>query len=456
MKKFTEFNISKQLLYALDDLGYDTATPIQEQTYSLILSGKDVVGIAQTGTGKTFAYLLPTLQDLKFSKQIAPRVIILVPTRELVLQVVEQIELLSKYKNVKALGVYGGTNIRTQKVSVLQGADIVVGTPGRLYDLALSGALSLKTAKKLIIDEVDVMLDMGFKFQITNILELLPEKRQSIMFSATMTDHVDLLIDDFFTLPQKVSIAVSGTPLDNIKQSCYNVPNFHTKANLFYDLMLDKETYSKILVFISSKKNTDRLYEILHEKGMTDLSVIHSNKSQNYRIRSIEDFDSGKNRILLTTDVMARGLDLEKITHVFNFDCPSYPENYMHRIGRTGRAEHEGNAIMFYSPMEEESKNAIESLMKYTIPVIEVPKHIEISEHLIPDERPKLKYAKRHDRNDKNLVESGASFHEKKAKNKKENLGGKYRRELAKKYKKPQRRGDKIQNMAAKRRKKKK
>jgi len=195
MDLFSDFNISKQLQYALDDLGYTKPTPIQSGTYSTILSGRDVVGIAQTGTGKTFAYLLPTLQNLKYSKEAAPRVVILVPTRELVVQVVENIKLLTKYKEVRTIGVYGGTNIRTQKIAVMQGADIVVGTPGRLYDLALSGALSLKLAKKLIIDEVDVMLDMGFVFQLTNILELLPAKRQNIMFSATMTDHVDLLID---------------------------------------------------------------------------------------------------------------------------------------------------------------------------------------------------------------------------------------------------------------------
>ena len=455
MAKFSDLNISKQLFNALDDLGLHTPTPIQEQTFSTIMAGKDVVGIAQTGTGKTFAYLLPTLQGLKFSKELAPKVIIIVPTRELVVQVVENIELLTKYKTVRTLGVYGGTNIRTQKIAILQGADIVVATPGRLYDLALSGALSLKSAKKLIIDEVDVMLDLGFVFQLTNIMELLPARRQNIMFSATMTEHVDTLIDDFFVSPEKIAIAVSGTPLENISQACYHVKNYYTKANLLAHLMKDKEEFQKVLVFVSSKKNTDRLAAYLKEEHMmTDFSVIHSNKSQNYRLKSIEDFDQGNTRILLTTDVMARGLDLDKITHVFNYDTPKYPENYMHRIGRTGRAEHEGKAILFYSDLEIDEKEAIETLMNYEIPQLGIPEEVEINQDLIPEEKPKLKYQKRYDRNDKK-EELNSGFHEKSAKNSKVNLGGKYRKELGKKYKKPQRRGDKIQNMAAKKRKKK-
>lgn len=456
MESFSDLKLSKHLLSALEDLGYDKPTPIQQQSFSTIMAGKDIVGIAQTGTGKTFAYLLPLLQDLKFSKEVPPRIIILVPTRELVLQVIENINLLTTYKTVRAVGVYGGTNIKTQKLTVLAGADIVVGTPGRLYDLALSGALSLKFAKKLVIDEVDVMLDLGFRFQLTNIFELLPDRRQNIMLSATMTDHVDELIDDFFVLPAKISIAVSGTPLENITQSCYSVPNYYTKAHLLTYLMQDKEEYSKVLVFLASKKSTDRLYDYLSEELESEMAVVHSNKSQNYRIRSIKQFEEGSKRILLTTDVMARGIDLDAISHVINFDTPAFPENYMHRIGRTGRAEHEGKSILFSSPMEADYKASIEELMNYIIPELPLPEGIEISDKLVPEERPKLKYAKRHDRNEKQKGELPKGFHEKKDKNKKENQGGKYRRELAKKYKKSQSRGDKIQNMASKRRKKKK
>ena len=453
MDTFLDFKISKQLYNAIDDLGFDKPTPIQQEAFSIIRSGKNIVGISQTGTGKTLAYMLPILQDLKFSKQNTPRVLILVPTRELVLQVVEKIEEFAKYINIRVLGVYGGTNINTQKLAVAQGVDILVATPGRLYDLALTRVLSLKTIGKLVIDEVDVMLDLGFRFQLTNIFELLPERRQNIMFSATMTDEIDVLIEDFFIAPANISIAVSGTPLDNIAQFCYPVPNFYTKANLLAYLLADKEEYSKVLVFVSSKKGADRLFEALESDYGSEMAIIHSNKSQNYRIKSIEQFDEGTHRILVTTDVMARGLDLEKITHVFNFDTPTFPENYMHRIGRTGRAEQEGKAILFYTEKEKPEKEAIEALMDYKIPVVEFPEEVEISKELTPEERAKPGKHKNPDRNLKKDL-AGASFHEKKDKNKKVNLGGKYRRELAKKYKKSKTRGDKIQNIRKKKKKK--
>ena len=450
MGSFEDLKISKQLRNAIDVLGFAKPTPIQLEAFSIIRSGKNVVGISQTGTGKTLAYMLPILQDLKFSNQKNPRVVILVPTRELVLQVVERIEAFAKYINVRVLGVYGGTNINTQKLAVAEGCDILVGTPGRLYDLALTRVLNLKGVKQLVIDEVDVMLDLGFRFQLTNIFDLLPERRQNIMFSATMTDEIDDLIQDFFIAPVNISIAVSGTPLDNISQVCYPVPNFYTKVNLLAHLLKDKDEFSKVLVFVSSKKNADRLFERLEETFGPEMGIVHSNKSQNYRIRTIEQFDEGVSRILVTTDVMARGLDLEKITHVFNIDTPSFPENYMHRIGRTGRAEQQGNSILFFTEKEEPAKEAIEKLMDYKIPMLAFPEEVEISNQLIPEERSTGKH-KNPDRNLKKDT-SGPSFHEKKAKNKKVNLGGKYRRELAKKYKKPKTRGDKIQN----RRKKKK
>lgn len=448
MNNFKNLNISKPLLRAVDDLGFKTPTPVQQEVFSVILSGKDVVGVSQTGTGKTLAYMLPLLQELKFSKQIQPRILILVPTIELVTQMVEQIESYAKYVNVRVLGIHGGTNINNQKIQAAEGTDIVVATPGRLYDLSLNSSLQLKSIKKLVIDEVDVMLDLGFRFQLTNIFELLPERRQNIMFSATMTEEVDELIDDFFISPTKISIAVSGTPLENISQQCYAVKNFYTKINLLAHLLNDKETYSKVLVFVSSKKNADKLFDKLEEEFSSEVSVIHSNKTQNYRAKSIEKFDSGKSRILVATDVMARGLDLNEITHVVNFDTPIYPENYMHRIGRTGRAEKLGNSILFYTEKEEESKIAIEALMLYEIPQIAFPADVEISKQLLAEEETKI--SENHNRNLK-LEGHGEGFHEKKEKNKKVNLGGSYRRELAKKYKKPKTKGDKNYNKKYKR-----
>ncbi|MDB4728440.1 DEAD/DEAH box helicase, partial [Saprospiraceae bacterium] len=243
MNSFDDFNLSNPLQYAINDLGFEEPTPIQKEAFAVIKSGRNVVGISQTGTGKTLAFMLPILQELKFSKQLTPRIVVLVPTRELVLQMVEQIEAFAKYMTVRVIGVYGGTNINTQAKAVIQGSDIVVGTPGRLYDLTLKGALSLKKVRQLVVDEVDVMLDLGFRFQLNNIFELLPERRQNIMFSATMTEEVDTLIEDFFIAPYKISIAVSGTPLDNITQQSYEVANFYTKVNLLSHLLQDKETY---------------------------------------------------------------------------------------------------------------------------------------------------------------------------------------------------------------------
>ena len=446
MNTFEIFNLSKQLQTAIDELGFKNPTPIQEESFSVILSGKDIVGIAQTGTGKTLAYMLPILQELKFSNQINPRILILVPTRELVLQLVEMIESFAKYINVRVLGVYGGTNINTQKQAVARGCDILIATPGRLYDLAVSGVLQLKAVKKLVIDEVDVMLDLGFRPQLTNIFDILKERRQNIMYSATMTEEVDTLIDDFFIAPSKISIAVSGTPLNNISQKCYPVENFHTKINLLNHLLKDKDEYDKVLVFVSSKKNADFLFEALSDNYGSETCIIHSNKSQNYRIRSVEQFDEGINRILIATDVMARGLDLEKITHVVNFDTPGFPENYMHRIGRTGRAEQQGNSILFYTENEKQSKAAIESLMNYKIPIVDFPDEVEISKELTPEERPKI--VDKYFRSTKLKTEETA-FHEKKEKNTKINQGGSYLRKM-KKYKNPKTRGDKKMNKGKK------
>lgn len=447
---FQNLNLNTPLYNALDDLGFTTPTPIQEKAFSIVASGRDVVGIAQTGTGKTYAYMLPILRNLKFSRQENPRVLVLVPTRELVVQVVEEIKKLSKYINNRVLGVYGGTNINTQKQAVAEGLDILVATPGRLYDLALSRVLQLKSIQKLVIDEVDVMLDLGFRHQLINIFDILPERRQNIMFSATMTQDVDLLINDFFRNPIRVSVAVSGTPLENITQNRYNVPNFYTKVNLLESLLHDTETFNKVLIFVAYKRMADRLFDKLNDLFKDEVCVIHSNKTQNYRLRSIEAFSKGEHRILIATDVMARGLDIDNISHVINFDTPEYPENYMHRIGRTGRAERQGEALVFSTEKEQEAIKGIEALMGMEIPILELPKMVEISTELVEEERPQIR---EHNNPTKRRDEDapGPAFHEKKDKNKKENLGGKYRREIVKKYKKPKTKGDKNANRRRKR-----
>ncbi|SDS50637.1 ATP-dependent RNA helicase RhlE [Formosa sp. Hel1_31_208] len=447
---FQDLNLNTPLYNALDDLGFEYPTPIQAEAFNVVASGKDVVGIAQTGTGKTYAYMLPILRHLKYSTQDNPRVLILVPTRELVVQVVDEIKKLTEYINVRTLGVYGGTNINTQKRAISEGQDIIVATPGRLFDLALSHVLQLKSIQKLVIDEVDVMLDLGFRHQLLNIFDILPERRQNIMFSATMTDDVDELISDFFVKPQRVTIAVSGTPLHNIEQQRYNVANFYTKVNLLEHLLHDIDTYNKVLIFVGYKKLADLLFDQLEERFPNETCVIHSNKTQNYRLRSIEQFRSGENRVLIATDVMARGLDIENISHVINFDTPKYPENYMHRIGRTGRAEQQGHALTFSSEKELEAIETIESYMDKSIDILELPEGVEISKELIEEERPQIRErynpTKRKDED-----APGPAFHEKKDKNKKENLGGSYKFKIAAKYKKPKTKGDKNYNKRNKR-----
>lgn len=448
MNSFAQFNLPKPLNNAIDDLGFESPTPMQEKAFSAIRSGRDIVGIAQTGTGKTMAYALPILYDLKFSKEIPPRIVILVPTRELVLQVVDMVETLTKYMNVRVLGIFGGKNINVQKLAVAEGTDILVATPGRLYDIALTGFLKLKSVKKLVIDEVDVMLDAGFRPQLKNIFELLPRKRQNIMFSATMSEEVDVLIDDYFNAPMRISIGIMGTPLASIAQQCYEAPNFNTKVNLLEFLISDRDEFGKVLVFVSGKKIANRLFEALQENFASEVSVIHGDKSQNYRIRSIQEFDEGKHRILVATDVMARGLNFTQITHVVNFDTPEYPENYIHRIGRTGRAKEKGKSILFFTPNDLEAKHAIENMMDYQIPQLHFPEEVGVSTELIPEERPKK--AEGPSLHQKEAPTKGEAFHEKSKKNQKTNQGGSYLRKM-KKYKKPKTKGDKNANRRKKR-----
>lgn len=414
---FSELNLSTPLLNALNDLGYTHATTIQGRAFSVVMSGRDVVGIAQTGTGKTFAYLLPCLRQWKFSKEKSTQVLILVPTRELVVQVLEEIQKLSKYMSVTAIGVYGGTNINTQIGQVMELPDFVVATPGRLIDLILKGAFKSKTVKKLVIDEVDEMLALGFRAQLKLILDLLPLKRQNIMFSATLTAEVESMIDEFFNQPVKVEAAPSGSPLTNIEQTLYEVPNFYTKVNLL-KLLLKDETMTKVLVFCATKQLADEVFDALYPMIEESLGIIHSNKSQNFRFEAVRRFHSGECRVLVATDVVARGIDVSEVSHVFNFDLPETPENYIHRIGRTGRADKKGIAIAFCTPREEEMRLQIELLMDYTIPVVPLPDELEISTQLTRDEIPKV-YQPNLELKAPRKGPSGAAFHEKSEKNSK-------------------------------------
>ena len=440
--QFSDLNITSTLLNALDDINITLPTTIQEKAYPVIMSGRDVVGIAQTGTGKTISYLLPCLRQMKFSKEKHPTVLIVVPTRELVLQVVDDIKVLTKYMTIRVAGVYGGVNMIQQTPLIMAGLDILVATPGRLLDFSLNGTLKLRAVKRFIIDEVDEMLSLGFRPQLIRVIDLLPVKRQNLMFSATITDDLKNFIADFFIDPIEIEAARTGTPLENIKQAGIKVPNFNTKVNLLQFLLKNNDDFSKVLVFVSTKKMADDVYEQISSEFPDSIGIIHSNKSQNFRLESYRAFNANEIRVLIATDLVARGLDFDDITHVLNFDIPEVPEHYMHRIGRTGRADKKGVALAFITKTDEDAKEAIETMMEYKIPMMKMPKGVEISKTLTIDELPKV--------NMKNTLVSipkvengGAAFHEKKDKNKKVNMKVRRSESMRNKYGKPKTRGQK-------------
>ncbi|MBV6881565.1 DEAD/DEAH box helicase [Epilithonimonas ginsengisoli] len=428
---FADFDLPEKILDVLADLNLFEPTPIQEKSIGPILSGRDVMGIAQTGTGKTLAYTLPVLKTWKYNKTGNPTVLVLVPTRELVVQVAEVITKMTENLTARVIGIYGGKNINTQKLLFNDGCDILVGTPGRVMDLAIDNAISLKEVGKLIIDEFDEMLNLGFRPQLTHIFEMMKEKRQNILFSATMTDAVDALLNEYFAGPIEISLARSGTPLEKIAQSAVPVENFNTKLNLLIHLLKTETDLEKILIFANNKKHADLIFEKLNVEFPDQFGVIHSNKSQNFRLRVMQEFTNEELRGVITTDIMARGLDIPDISHVFNFEVPEVPEQYIHRIGRTGRADKEGISITFFTKKEEAQLLDIELLMDREIKKTEFPEAVTISKVKIASEQEEVKMkflttAK--------LNEGDSAFHEKKAKNKKTNMGGPSKRKEPKKF----------------------
>jgi ATP-dependent RNA helicase RhlE len=424
--KFEELNLTTPILNALANMGFVQPTDIQEKAFPVIMSGRDVVGIAQTGTGKTLAYLLPVIRQLKFSEQKYPRVLILVPTRELVTQVVEEARKVAAFTSLTIDGVYGGANINTQSERIwTEGADILVATPGRLFDLAMRGTLRLKMVQKLIIDEVDEMLNLGFRHQLVSILELLPEKRQNLMFSATLADEVEAIISEFFYNPEWIDIHYRGTPISRIRQVLYRVPNFATRFNLLSRLLEEDEVFEKVIVFTPSRKIADKIFNKLTPKYGEQLGIIHSNKSQNQRFGALEELKDGTIRILISTDLVARGVDIFEVSHVINFGLPDSPGAYIHRIGRTGRVDREGVAISIITPGEDKTREAIEELIQSAIPEEELPEDLIISkaedwdEELLPSPGD-ISYLKPVKPDKK----AGKAFHDKKEKNKKVNMGG--------------------------------
>lgn len=439
---FEDLNLTKPLLGALNELGFTTPTTIQQKVFSVVMSGKDVCGIAQTGTGKTFAYLLPSLRQFQFTKERLPQLLIIVPTRELVVQVVDAAQQLNSQMGLDIVGVYGGVNMKSQVAEIQKGLDVLVATPGRLIDLLLNNTFKTKGIKRVVIDEIDEMLNLGFRTQLKNVLDLLPQKRQNLLFSATLTSEVEQLMKAYFSNPVKVEAAPAGTPLENISQSAYLVPNFYTKVNLLKLLLSEDEEMNKVLVFASTKQLADQLFEELSMRFLDEVGVIHSNKSQNHRLASVRGFQDGTHRILIATDIIARGLDVAEVSHVINFDLPEQPENYIHRIGRTGRADKKGIAISFVTEAAKVELESVEELMDYRITFYDLPKNLEVSEVLTYDEQPKV--------NMKNILvkppkreEGGGAFHEKSAKNQKVNVRRNYEEEKRLKYGRPIKRSGK-------------
>ena len=377
MTSFEDFKLNRQLLNAIAEAGYTVPTEIQQKAITPLLAGQDVMGIAQTGTGKTAAFVLPLLMALKYAQGDHPRALILSPTRELAMQIDEQIRLFSTYLDLRTVLLYGGLGPKTQKEQLEKGCDIIVATPGRFLDLYLSEHIQTKTIKFLVMDEADKMMDMGFIGKIHRILEVLPRKRQNMLFSATMSELVRKIAGDFLAFPTVIEVTEQATPAATVTQVLYKAPNLRTKLNLLQVLFKDDTAFHRVIVFCKTKTVADNIFVYLNRKYGTDMvRVIHANKGQNTRINSINSFKEGDIRILVATDVAARGLDVSNVSHVINFDVPIVIEDYVHRIGRTGRAFNNGDAITFCNPAEEYYVKKIEKLIRQTIPVMEMPEGV--------------------------------------------------------------------------------
>jgi ATP-dependent RNA helicase RhlE len=376
---FTKFKLNKQLLQAIEDAGYQSPTLIQERAIPLISAGHDVLGIAQTGTGKTAAFVLPLLMKIKYAEGTAPRALVLAPTRELVTQLYQEIQKLSLYTDLRSQAIYGGIGPKSQLEALEAGTDILIATPGRFLDLYSRGAIHVKALKTLVLDEADKIMDMGFMPQIRRILEVIPVKRQNLLFSATMPDSVIKLSEEFLEFPTKVEVSPSATTAETVTQFAYLVPNFKTKVRLLHHLLEETEVFNKVIVFVRTKKSADNLYKYLSRSTEGEIRVIHSNKGQNTRMNSLNDFKLGQVRVLVSTDVAARGIDVSMVSHVINFEVPLVYEDYVHRIGRTGRAKNTGVAITFYHPGEAYHLNKIEKLIKQSIERHHLPAQVAVS-----------------------------------------------------------------------------
>jgi len=372
--------LNKQLLDAVADTGFESPTEIQQKCIPLIMGGQHVIGIAQTGTGKTAAYLLPLIMKVRYAQGTEARALILVPTKELVIQVFAQASALAKYTDLRIVEIYGGVGPKTQLEKIKTGVDILIATPGRLLELYQRNELGVKQIKTLVLDEADKMMDMGFMPQLRRIFEVIPSKRQNVLLSATFPEKVERLADEFLDFAVRVAVTPQATVATKVSQELYFVPNTLTKIHFLEHLLRDEKDFNRVMIFTRTKDLANNLYKYLERKKIGPVRVIHSNKGQNSRINAMNEFKEGKLRILVSTDVASRGIDVTNVSHVINFDVPIMYEDYVHRTGRTGRAFQEGKAITFATDAEKYHIDKIEKIIREKIPVKKLPRQIEVAE----------------------------------------------------------------------------
>src|SRR6266568_3172455 len=356
---FSQLGLAPAQLSACKSLGYNEPTPIQRQAIPVILSGRDVIGCAETGTGKTAAFLLPILQKISERSRLGLRVLVLAPTRELALQIQKNYGELNRVKTNRSVIAIGGANIRTQISELRKGACVLIATPGRLLDLTERGAVNLSAVEVLVLDEADRMLDMGFLPAIRRVLAMLPTKRQTLLFSATMSSSIEQLARSTMKEPKLIEVSPRGRAATMVEQTAYPVAQ-ESKTALLLDL-LEREKFERVLVFTRTRRGAERLSHILSARDHS-VNRIHSDRTQPQREAALRGFRDGRTRELVATDIAARGLDVDAVSHVINYDVPAVPEDYIHRIGRTGRAGNEGRALTLVTPVDESSMRAIEKL----------------------------------------------------------------------------------------------
>lgn len=366
--KFQTLNITEPILKAINEQGYLTPTPIQEQAIPYALQGRDILGCAQTGTGKTAAFSIPTIQLLNRHEKRYIRSLIVTPTRELAIQIQENICAYAKHTSIRSAVIFGGVPQKPQERILKAGVDILVATPGRLNDLIQQGIADIGQIEIFILDEADRMLDMGFLPDVKRLIAKLPKKKQTLFFSATMPKEIRALAESLLKNPISIEVTPAATTVEKIDQTLYYVDKANKKRLLLK--LLNKKRVQNALVFTRTKSNANRLAKYLNEAGVA-AGVIHGNKSQNARQQALLQFKEGKSRVLVATDIAARGIDVQELSHVFNYDIPNEAEVYVHRIGRTGRAGRQGTAIAFSDINEAEYIKSIEKLIRMRIPVQE-------------------------------------------------------------------------------------